>query len=171
MKIVSEQSREKLAAVQRDKAVERAAEDARRALVELTANLMRLTRGAGKPSEVEDQAALLVERLKTYREKARGGPGYFHFHEALEHGHNPKESGDRARAMEKAISGSLQVVASRLLVQPMQVAAGEEELEQGQLQYVGWRDAIVAEQKAEAKAARAASTIKRTTAPKRKASR
>ncbi len=104
-----------------------AAEAVRAALVDLTANLLRVARGAGRPEDIERQASWLVAHLVRHRELA-GGYDTFDFSAALDVGSDGGQPDERGSMVEQAIQGSLQILASRLLGQPMQVKAGSDEL-------------------------------------------
>ena len=98
----------------------------------LTANLMRIARGAGRPELVFEQAAALVVLFDAHRELA-GEPlpadsvaGALRLAEITEEGEAPWADWDRAvRAM---VQGSLQVAAAELMAQHAQASAGRKEL-------------------------------------------
>ena len=73
MRIVSENTETEIARHQAEIARDRAMNEASWALRELTANLLRVTRGAGKPYEIVRQAQALIEAMIDYRDAA----GYF----------------------------------------------------------------------------------------------
>lgn len=135
MELVSENSDEKLRQ-------ERARRDFNLALVRLTANLMRVTRGAGASYEVGRQAVALVRALDDHWQAFGHYPSSYDYQSALSR-NEPRDPeygyGQwRRDALAQIVSGSLQVSASRLLDQPLQVAAGEREMDNGLRYYLEW---------------------------------
>ena len=131
MKIVSETSDKELARQRVQPIVEWALKD-------LAANLMRITRGAGKPYLVGRQAQELIEALKAYREAVGLYPGSDEISAALNIQEDLRLSGQLSRsensrryAKEMLVRGGLQIAASRLLGQSTQESAGSSELYQG----------------------------------------
>jgi hypothetical protein len=105
---------------------------------ELTANLLRITRGAGKPYEVMQQMADLAEAIRGYR--AVTGLSLYpdEFARALDVSNDPgtmqhwsAEDRHRDDAEERIIRGVLQVVASRLVNQKTQEAIGRNDMFDG----------------------------------------
>jgi hypothetical protein len=78
------------------------------ALRQLTANLLRVTRGAGRPSEVPAQALSLLEPCQEFRQVGHDAPDFNH-------------------AVHTIVRGALQMTASRLLGQLTQERTGENE--------------------------------------------
>ena len=160
MKIVSERSVEELEAERKAGAQRWATADFESALVSLTVNLLRVTRGAGKAYEVGRQAVELVQVMQKYRNAFGYYPGEGEFHSALRYErertgeYGPRE--ERADALELIMRGSLQVVASRLAGQRMQISAGESEMLDGLKDYQLWQEDRRRENAEQARAARAA---------------
>ena len=148
MKIVSENS-------DRDLGRERSSGEVQAALRNFTANLMRITRGAGKPSEVGYQAQALIAALDAYFTAV----GHYPFedeisraldieYEAKDLQQYPREEVHRIYAKQTLICGALQISASRLLGQRTQEASGNHEL------YAGIRE--IEDLRRETRAARSA---------------
>lgn len=105
-------------------------------LRELTANLLRVTRGAGSPYDIYRQVVALEQVLREAHE--------FHdfwsiphlmareLQSALPEWRLAEEEFDDSGA--NVVRGSLQYIASRLVYQPMQEAAGSREIESGLLE-------------------------------------
>lgn len=130
MRIVSENS-------EQDLARQRAERTARAAVRQLTANLIRVTRGAGKPHEIGRQAVALLEAMQAHWDAARFWP-FDEMADALQMDERPKwppnadpEEVNRHYAEQMIVAGALQVVASRLVGQATQQRAGEAELHRG----------------------------------------
>lgn len=145
MKVVSEttdEDRAKLAA-ERDQAEARWRFGV--ALRQLAANLIRVTRGAGQGYSVGEQANTLLEVAVQYRDAFGHWPSDWEYREALQHEddrddeYGPRQQ--RQDAIDTIIRGSLQIAASRMLEQPLQVKAGERELDAGLRDYVEWQEA------------------------------
>jgi hypothetical protein len=131
MRIVSENS-------EADLAHQRAMAPVDWALRDLAANLMRVTRGAGRPHYVGRQAQALVEALSEYRDAIGYFPSPEEIANALAIERSPErieqmsdEEFDLFRAEHAIVRGSLQIVASRLLDQKTQETAGEDEMYKG----------------------------------------
>lgn len=131
MRIVSENS-------EADIARERALKEIHWAVRELTANLLRVTRGAGRAYEIGSQAQSLVDAFMAYRAAA----GYFPSSDEISRALSVSYDGDVERNLsandlawlhgERAVvRGSLQIAASRLLGQATQEAAGSSEMHKG----------------------------------------
>jgi hypothetical protein len=110
-------------------------------LRELTANLIRVTRGAGKPYEIEAQAQSFLAALADYNETTGKFPSNYELANALtleryveRIGRMPGWYRLERDAKREVICGSLQIAASRLLDQRTQERAGEHEM------YLGIRD-------------------------------
>jgi hypothetical protein len=112
----------------------------RRALREMTANLLRMARGAGKPYLIVGQLNELTTALIAYSEKSGGMmPSDHEFKKALA----PIEydplfrstygdvEAERRDAIQQIVRGSLQLVASQMLGQSTQEAAGRSEMHAG----------------------------------------
>lgn len=150
LRIVSERS-------SREIQQERRLADLRWRLVSLTANLLRVTRGAGRPWEVMTQCIETARAYQAYLEEVGCLPSSFEVAEILrfnrEWGEFSSEADiDYGRSM--MVAGALQFVASSLLDQRTQVAAGRREMAEGEQMVVEARLRIRAERAAEERAAR-----------------
>jgi hypothetical protein len=134
MRIVSETSETEIAR-------ERALREIDRTLREFTANVMRVTRGAGKPDAIIGEAISLFEALIGYHNATGDFPSY-HRMAAMLYMESDEERINQMRgayrpeyyAEQKIICGSLQVAASRLLGQRTLQRSGEREM------YLGIRE-------------------------------
>ena len=141
MKIVSENSEQE---IERQRALRQL--DA--ALRELTANLLRVMRGAGKDYMIAKQAVDLALAAQRYAEVAGVNPTY----EMGEILHEPydvefrrklsREQNDRLDAEELALRGATQILASRLLSQRPQEASGTNEFYRGVNEIIEAREAL-----------------------------
>lgn len=119
-----------------DLARERAKDHVDWAIRELTANLFRVTRGAGKPWDVGTQAVALVEAMRAFWEATDTWP-FDELHEmlALDRRKTTADADENAAATRYAeaaiIDGVLQVAASTLLGQRTQISRGESEMYDG----------------------------------------
>ena len=143
MRIVSENSE---AVIARNTATA----DVDNALRELTANLLRATRGAGRAWEIGRQAQALIDSLIEYRQVVGAYPSTDEITDALEIWRNQDdlknlsdEHYEQASAEQAVIRGALRIVAARLLDQGLQGAAGESEMYRG----LGWLEAIRTERR------------------------
>jgi hypothetical protein len=150
----------------------RKGEDVKGAIRELTANLMRITRGAGRSQDLQRQAEKLLLAMEGFEAVTGTPPGFNELDAALQtedvhpdfsqHGVENIADADAEATM---IRGSLQAVASSLLGQRTQAAAGRSELYRGVNAIV----AIRAERDRQNRAAvRAAKPVRRRTSSKRK---
>ena len=112
--------------------------EATSALVELTANLMRITRGAGNPSRLLAQTLSFLEPAAAYYRDHPDAALDFELTKALrsvfEEGAPPSQSEEaalRKDAENLMLLGALQIIASRLLGQKAQERAGETQMSQG----------------------------------------
>ena len=114
-------------------------------LRELTANLLRVTRGAGKPHEIGQQAQELINTMVKYRNAVGQSPSNEEIAGALDV--SPDENYadqisadalDQMHAKHNVVCGALQIVASRLLGQRTHETAGNQEMIQGirELEYI-----------------------------------
>lgn len=130
MKVVSENS-------DRDVARHRLENEIAAAIRDLTANLIRITRGAGKAYEVGPQASRLVTAYVDYQEEIGHWPSPHLLSTALTfdsfdaYREYPIDDRMVEYERERIIKGALQITASRLLDQQLQVRAGEDELLSG----------------------------------------
>jgi hypothetical protein len=102
----------------------------RRALRDLTANLLRVTRGAGQPGLIGRQAITLLDALAECQRETGFLPdlGGFLTEPVMR---LDFDSSDRRVAQTEIIGGALQIAASRLLGQLTQERRGEQELRDG----------------------------------------
>lgn len=104
----------------------------RNGLRELTANLLRVARGAGRPELILAQTMALTEFFTAYRDATGGDPRAEEITAALRLEHIPDDDGeawpDWDRAVREMVNGALQVAAAELLTQHAQAAAGRREL-------------------------------------------
>lgn len=107
-------------------------------LRELTANLLRVSRGAGKAHDIGHQCAKLIGAFQAYHKEVGHWPPSWDLKEAISKEPVYREgfvlSTDEAERLshtETMIAGALQTVASRLLGQNTQERAGESELYRG----------------------------------------
>lgn len=109
------------------------------ALRDLTANLLRIVRGAGRPYSIGQQVEALVAALNGYHDAAGHGPFTEHLTEMLSidgriHEWRQRISDSdlhRLYAKEQIVRGALQQAASRLVDQRTQERAGESEMHDG----------------------------------------
>jgi hypothetical protein len=131
MEIVSSQSEQDIARKDAERSVDWA-------IRELTANLMRISRGAGKSYDVGKQTVELMNSFQEYWDTHGVWPwdrlneflAYDRFQYELRPDTELLERSLR-RTQNKIVRGSLQMVASDLLRQSTQVAAGETEFFDG----------------------------------------
>lgn len=147
VKLVSNNTPEELAQVKKRQRVDRAREQVRSALVQMTANLLRVTRGAGRPAAIVSLASDFLQACVEYRDAAALNPDPEMLTDALEWHHDPEllsrldEFNQRhLDADEKMVRGALQIAASRLLGQSTQEAAGHNELYEGMREWEDMRD-------------------------------
>ena len=121
-----------------DLAHRRAMADVSHALRELTSNLMRVVRGAGKPDDIFRQTQTLAEAFVRYYEATGLVVPADELSTILSIEHEPQLpahfSGlerDRLDAGQAVIGGALQVAASRLLDQKSQETIGQGEMFEG----------------------------------------
>ena len=142
IKLVSENPADEIASKRAQEAAERAEERARSIvswrLPDLTANLIRVARGAGKPYELEEQAARFVEACGEYREQVGRGvssedvQSMLRVREDLSHDRKwTPEQYAWNDGEESMIAGALQMAGSRLLGQKTQEARGNSEMFDG----------------------------------------
>ncbi|AJA10018.1 hypothetical protein SKP52_15700 [Sphingopyxis fribergensis] len=113
-------------------------EHARRRLTwplrELTANLLRTVRGAGKPYAVAEQIFAVANALQEYREAAGCWPSEYDIRTALDRDARwpeGKPNDDMGYGIDEMVDGSLQIAASQLVGQMPQEAAGRHQLFEG----------------------------------------
>lgn len=173
MKLVSETSEEDRAKVAAERAQSAARWEFEGSLRLLTANLIRVTRGAGDGYKIGKQTSELLEAAQQYRDAFGHWPSDADYSRALHHTEDrDPEYGPyqwRQDALNQIIRGSLQVAASRMLDQPLQVSAGEREMDNGLRYYSEWLEEG-RKQRAEAdRIARAsARTVRKKPVPRKK---
>lgn len=173
MKIVSERSAEEVEADRVARARELASERFEAALVDLTVNILRVTRGAGRAHEIARQANALTIVAQEHWDAFGHYPAPEAYHRALRfrQDRDPDYGTDQWRtdALEQIMRGSLQVVASRLAEQPTQVAAGEDEVWRGLRYYAAWQEEVRRERAEAERLSRAATRASRKKpAPRKK---
>lgn len=125
MRIVSDQS-------DKDVAAHRAEAQAYHALRTLAANLMRITRGAGKPYDLERHAAAFLDAAEAYRAIVGHSLAADNVQNALRVRKEVSTENDPVMfeaetAIEEAVSGCLQIAASRLVFDGLREKQGERE--------------------------------------------
>jgi hypothetical protein len=129
MKVVSENTEADLARGRAERSIEAA-------LRALTANLIRVTRGAGKPEEINHQIVRLAEATTAYSSAAGVLPagdtlaGFIRL-EDRDMSRWSDEERARSWAERLVVDGALQLTASRLLGQLTQERAGHSEMYRG----------------------------------------
>ena len=102
------------------------------ALRQLTANLVRVTRGAGRPEDVVLQTLTLMQCFSGYRESFGTYPSADEVAAALrlQELPDPAEGGweEWDAAVREMVRGALQIAAAELLAQAPQARAGRREL-------------------------------------------
>jgi len=131
MRIVTRTSEKELA-------MRRAADLISREVVELTANLVRIGRGGGRPQDIERQLRELLRGVDAFRSAASHGPEPEVYADGLRHAWDRTDvrSGDDDvdefhYAEKRVVRGALQVFASRLLGQNTQIQTGHNEMFDG----------------------------------------
>lgn len=137
---------------ERDLRTNEATYHVKHALIELTANLLRVTRGAGKPYEILSQARELLAASKEYGDVVGQAPffgdivtvnpRYENLGNIAEVSYSQSNEG---YAKDEMLRGALQIVASRLLSQNTQERRGDSELHEGMRR---WEEAIAQRNKA-----------------------
>lgn len=138
IKLVSETPEEEVARRRAQEAEEEARDVALDALVTMTANLLRIARGSGKPYEVWHYATAYLEAEDELHTLRGRGLSQFEITTALDASaaeREPNEGDEHAYhvhdAKHFAVKGALQLAASRLLGDRLRMAAGESELVYG----------------------------------------
>ena len=105
-------------------------------LRELTSNVMRISRGAGKPYEILKNCCQVVQRFQEYRETVGFWPSTSELQQILSF-RDPRLKDYRlpydemANAVEDVVSGALRMAAGRLLFEKLQADHGNKELIEG----------------------------------------
>lgn len=98
----------------------------------MTANLLRVARGAGRPELIVAQVTALVELFAAYRDATEGDLKPSDITEALRLEHIIEDEDELwpvwDRAVREMVNGALQVAAAELLGQQAQAATGRREL-------------------------------------------
>jgi hypothetical protein len=92
----------------------RAREGLRWPLRELTANLMRVARGAGNPNYIPEQLGALLDSYRAYYAAFGCGPSAFELQKALEIEKTDYAGNDLRWAREIITSGALRYIAGKL---------------------------------------------------------
>src|SRR5580698_9889249 len=128
MRTVSENSQTELAR-------RRASDQVDGKIRELTANLLRITRGAGKPQEIMQQMNDLAAAIWSFWDSVGLSPYADEFSRALDVSNDLETTSQRSaedryrdEVEDLIIRGVLQIVASRLVRQKTQEAAGRSEM-------------------------------------------
>ncbi|MGE7152336.1 hypothetical protein ACQKJ1_01165 [Methylorubrum rhodesianum] len=166
MRLVSEQSEAEFA-------LRQASSELTTQLRALTANLMRISRGAGAPHQLAEQMTACLDALAAYRAAAGHGVSSYDLQamlnaKSVRDEFRPVEGGaeedwarweadgsfDHEHAVEMIRRAALQLTASMLVNQPMHVARAEHEIYEGAGQLEAARDKSRAYQQDRMKAAR-----------------
>ncbi len=140
----------------------------------LTANLIRVTRGAGEGYQIAKQAQDLLEAAQAFQEAFGHWPSSEDYSQPLQHEAEvvgewgPQH--DRQAAIDRIVRGSLQIAASRILDQSLQISAGEREMDGGIRELERWWEDRRAEFAARERAF-IAPTLRAASKPKTKAKR
>lgn len=113
-----------------------AASDVRWALIELAANIMRISRGAGRSPDIGPQCVGVIESFEAYRQVVGMWPSSYEISTALAWMPDHEERvqlnwSEREYSVADIVGGSLQIAASSLLRQRTQEAAGENQMYRG----------------------------------------
>jgi hypothetical protein len=149
LKIVSNNSEQEIAG-------NRAREEAEQAAVDLTANLIRIVRGAGRPHDIREQILRLALAMEAHREAGFGFPvdamaEAIRLPDELRQTEGLSDRGiGLALARQATVNGALQYTASAILDQPLPLRRGEQQMMDG----VRGFESIWADIRREAKVAR-----------------
>jgi hypothetical protein len=105
-----------------------------RALIEMAANVIRVVRGAGRPEDIINNCMNVVKAAVEHHDTTKRYPRPYDIATTLRLEHESIEDyesywGGKQIAIRDMISGSLQVAASTLIGQPLQVKQGEREMD------------------------------------------
>jgi len=144
-----------------------------RSLIELATNLMRVVRGAGRPDDIIDNCAGVLTAALEYQETTKRYPHSFEVASALRLEHEPIIDyqsfwAGRQLAIRDMISGSLQVAASTLIGQRLQIDQGKKEMDGAFREMERLREEQRQKRAAEEKAARAVLRKPKTAAQKKR---
>lgn len=145
------------------------------ALRELTANLIRVTRGAGRSYEIGQQAKELIDAYQAYKTAVGTWPSSYELNEmlALDDHEGRGDSADEAGVtlhygQQYVVKGALQIAASQLIGQRTQEAAGRSQLHDGLRMVEEAREMRRVERETRLKAARVSAPPKRSPSSARK---
>jgi hypothetical protein len=138
LRVVSENSPEELERTRALQARDRALENLRFALRQLTSNLLRVTAGAGKSYEIGSQTQHVINEMVAYREATGSYPESYDLDNCLDT-EQPEDqlhhmSDDNAvehYAKQQMVRGALRTIASRLVGQRTQEATARNEMMDG----------------------------------------
>jgi hypothetical protein len=109
-----------------------ATESLEHALVQLAANLMRVVRGAGKPNSIFQRCIQVLRSAEDFKDMVGVYPSSFDIDRALHleflESHGNEFQQERAYERERMVSGAIQLAASTLLSQRLQIIQGEREM-------------------------------------------
>lgn len=109
----------------------------------LTANLMRITRGSGKLLEVESQVMELANELAKHRDLTSQGVSPHIYRQALvfdpEIHTEDQDVAEKHRARAMVVQGALQFAAAEILDQSTFKSAGDDEMSDGVRMWEAWR--------------------------------
>lgn len=172
LRLVSETASHVVERREAEEVRERAVESLGWPLRDLAANILRVVRGGGKPDDIAPQCAALIDAFEGYRAVCGPYPSSCDISAALaitlSGGMQARHEPETLRsiwAQETMVAGALQIVASKLLDEPSQEAAGRSELYRGVSDLEEARAASHAEWERESPAA---FTNRRQTIPKKK---
>lgn len=113
-------------------------------LRDLTANLMRISRGSGKLYEVERQVMELANELAKHRNLTSHGVSPHIYRQALlfdpKIHKEDKDLAERHRARSVVVQGALQFAAAEILDQNTFRSAGDDEMWEGIRIWEAWRE-------------------------------
>ncbi len=134
MKLVVDRTEAEIARERAAVARERAEIDVTNAMIDLSANLLRVIRGAGRSHEIGHHCAALLKAMTDFR----AATGVWPFPEMERAVRRPDPDFGASEAMyeeqmmfQSIIGGALQMAASEMLGQRPQIAAGETEIFRG----------------------------------------
>lgn len=122
---------------------DRARLDLKRSLVELTANLLRVARGAGRPETIIRDCYRVIEASAGYEEAFGKIPNPAEVQNCIlyqEERGGSEGAGERGWAIERMTRGALQYVASKMMRQLPQTRTGEHDMTCGAVDFVKARD-------------------------------
>jgi hypothetical protein len=109
-----------------------ASDAVRWALTDLAANMLRVCRGAGRPWDIGPQCSDIVQAYERYREAHGCYPSSDEVQAAVAVPRDEQTPDrDYEYAVQDLVAGSLQLAASRMLGQRMQIARAETQLRDG----------------------------------------